>query len=225
MTKTTTKTSAIRLQRRIKSNAKDFATWLNSTGEQQELFRKLVDLTVAATKHEQQRKRATLVLYPSDPYLSYEKKFNRLMRRIDKHPPPTRLQMVDWGHEKDRLPLFGNVAIRPMGRKREDLEVRLHWFGFLAEHGVFADFCRCALPACGKGFFALRRKRRYCSDECQRAHYNQSDERKKDNLEYQKQHYHKWLSAEAKRMQKLAARRGLNAKLPLSDLKKLLKGR
>jgi hypothetical protein len=207
MSQTKTKTSLIRLQRRIENEAKEFATWLNSTGELQDHFRELVNVTVAATKHEQQRKRPTDDLSPSDPYLLYEKKFNGLMRRIDRHPLPTRLQMNMWGFEEDPLPQFGEVAIRRMGRKREDLQVRLDGFRFLAEQGAFADFCRCALPTCGKSFFSLRRKRRYCSDACQRVHYSQSPERKRKNREHVLAFYHRLFpNAKTRRRQRSGSR-------------------
>jgi hypothetical protein len=120
--------------------------------------------------------------------------------------------------------LFLDQPGRPENRDAWEACGMLGEFKLLANNGAFAAFELCALPGCGKRFFAFPRQKRYCSDEHQRTGYDLTPQRKKDNLDYQKKHYHEWLSAEAKRMQKLAARRGLNAKLPLSDLKKKLKG-
>jgi hypothetical protein len=220
----TTRTRAARLRRHIKSAAQDFAEWLNSSGEQQGLFWRLVDVTVAATKHEQQRKKIVNVLDPSDAFYTYQRKFNRLVNRIDKHPLPRRLNMLSWGLV-DQLPTIREVAVRRSGSKEETRLLQLRTLEFLATHGAFANFHRCALPSCARGFFAFPRQQRYCSDDCQRVHYDEADQRKTNNRKYQRKHYREWKSAEAKRMQKLAARRGISGHRSLSDLQKVLKSR
>jgi hypothetical protein len=206
--------------KRIRGDAKFFAKWLDLPGKLQSMFRPLLELAAAAQKHELRRKRLTDALDPSDPFFSYEKKINRILRSIEERYP-SQLSLSDWGH-RDRLLLFARQSIR----QEEDATqacLMLHTFERLANVGAFAALALCALPSCGKRVFALRLNKKYCSDACQRTHYNQSSERKKANKRYQKKHYREYLSKEAKRMQKLAARRGLRGHLSVSAIKRRLR--
>jgi hypothetical protein len=222
------RTPAILQSKRIRADAKEFSEWLNSEGKPQELFRPLVQMTTMTAKDLYKNRRSD-TLAADDPFISYEEKSTRILRGIRRQYPSEK-RCVDYQIRGGRRSSgdgslqFSEQPIRTRGRAHWEASLSLDRFYFLAEHGAFAAFERCALPTCRKYFFAFPRHKRYCSDEHQRAGYDLSPQRKKDNLDYQKKYYHEWLSAEAKRMQKLAARRGLNAKLPLSGLKKKLKG-
>jgi hypothetical protein len=207
--------------KRIRDEARDFSEWLNSDGEARDLFRPLVKLTAAVTKHELQRKRHTDVLEPSDPYLSYERKIGRLLAKIERRYP-SQLKLADWGNQRG-LPTFARQPIREASLKAEAAVATLEQFCELANVGAFAAFEMCALPSCGRYVFAFPRHKRYCSEEHQRTHYDDSAERKQRNKSYQKKHYREYESAAAKRLQKLAARRGWSTRLPLSVLKKRLR--
>jgi hypothetical protein len=190
--------------KRIRARARDFADWLNSEGATQDLFRPLVELTAAVTKHELKRKRSSDTLGPSDPYLSYEAKIAPLLRRIQKKYP-SQLELVDWG-DKGGLPLFARQSIRPERGEAVEAVTSLEEFYDLTGHGVFASFERCALPSCDKCFFAFPRQKRYCSDAHQRTHYDQSPERKKNNAKYQREHYRNHLSVAAKQRELRSSR-------------------
>jgi hypothetical protein len=203
----------------IRDRAREFAKWLEADEEPQDLFRPLVDLAMAHTKYERENPRG-LTLEPSDPFNLYKTKIDRILGRIQKRYP-CQLKLVDWG-DKSGKPFYARQPVRWTRREAWEACVMLDAFELLANAGAFAVFKRCALPACSKCFFALRLHRRYCSDACQRTHYDESPKRTDANRKYQKRHYREYLSAEAKRMQKLAARRGLSPRLPLSALKKRL---
>ena len=182
--------------KRLRDRAKDFEKWLNSAGKAQGIFRPLVELTAALTKHELQRKRRRDTLDPSDPYLSQERKINRILTRIRKQYP-SHPQLVDWG-DKHGLPLFAEQPVGSASREAWEACSALQDFDLLANAGAFAGFELCALPACGRYFFAFPRQKRYCSDAHQRAHYDQSPDRKQKNADYQREHYRDFLSVAAK---------------------------
>jgi hypothetical protein len=104
--------------------------------------------------------------------------------------------------DEDRAPTFDEfpLAPAPKGRDEEEFVDEISAvqdgrdrFLLLAHHRAFADFRRCALPACGKYFFPLRPERRYCSKACQRVHYRGPEQEKK-NAKYQKEYYRRWHS-------------------------------
>jgi hypothetical protein len=210
----------------IEDGARAFANWLNFEGELEDLFRYVVKLTGRGKVPPFNQEEMGWILKvadkqdPSDPEYVYKNEVNRIIAGIEKKYP-SRLQIVSW--KKSGLPKFARMPIPPLRSDSLAACVVLDVFEQLARNGFLAAIRWCEHD--DAPFFSRRRKRRYCCDECQRTHYGQSSERKKDNLEYQKTYYHEWLSAEAKRMQKLAARLGVRGNLPLSDLKKKLKGR
>jgi hypothetical protein len=152
----------------------------------------------------------------------YEKKINQILEKIAKRYP-TRIELTGFGDRDSgrkaatldptepspvAAPEFHEV---PQGRgsRPEAWSVcsAMDQFLWLAHHGVFSNFRRCERADCKECFLARRPEARYCSTECQRKEYEQDPERKKRRAEYQRNHYHAYLSVAAvKRRKQLLTR-------------------
>jgi hypothetical protein len=170
--------------------AEEFAKWINSDGKPQDMFRPLLESTVALAKGLKKRhaRFGTFDLH--------QKKNNSILARIDRKYP-SRLQLVgfwDDGAGRHEGPNSGpDYREKPIGRYRRDAEdvlTALRRFRLIAEYGFFANFSQCSLSTCGKYFYPLRPERRYCSDACQRTAYVQDPGRKDKNAADQKVYYY-----------------------------------
>jgi hypothetical protein len=213
--------------RTLKDEAEAFASWLEHDGELEDLFRYVVKLASRPAKVPPPFTTQEMgwMLKAADKYdprssrYAYEKEIDRIIAKIQKKHS-SRLKIVGWN--SDATPIFERVPIPPVRRDSLAVCAVMDSFQRLARTGILGEIKWCNRDDCNTAFFAFRRDRRYCCDECQRIAYGRSTERKKHNLQYQKTYYHEWLSAEAKRMQTLAARLGLPGNRRLSDLKEAL---
>jgi hypothetical protein len=133
-------------------------------------------------------------------FVRYSRKIDPILTRIVREYPAQPAMIFD--PDQDDVPTFDDLPMTPASPGQDMQEFmddvsqaqdRMDQFRLLARHHAFADFRRCALPACGKYFFPLRPERRYCSKACQREHYR-GPEQEKENAEYQKEYYRRWNS-------------------------------
>jgi hypothetical protein len=186
----------------VRKAGKAFAEWIYSGGDAATMFLQLTQLTVdLAWELRADRTPGRRGLYKrGEIYVRYSRQINPLWEQIVQRYPVQ--PALIFSPDQDRAPTFDELPLgpAPKGRDEEEFVDEISAvqdgkdrFLLLAHHRAFADFRRCALPACGKYFFPLRPERRYCSKACQREHYR-GPEQEKENAEYQKEYYRRWNS-------------------------------
>src|SRR5467141_2100138 len=147
---------------KIRNVGKAFAEWINSEEKIAKVFRQLTELTADLARELLRTRRGR-----SKTLDRYAGKIDPILRLIAKRYP-TQVELANFPFSDD-MPVFDEqpvCPIRPGKRasaaaldKLKDAAAAaygLRQFRWLADHGAFADFRRCALAACNKYFFPLR---------------------------------------------------------------------
>jgi hypothetical protein len=202
----------------IANSAADFAEWLNASNFNTEAIawktvdpefsvmprakkfaldriRPLVELILDCKRDLQKQKKSARF----DTFEKYEGKFGELLNEMVKRYPIQPILSSEtfatgnptFGFDYNPIPKDGReIFFTQAYQNGRELIERLNEVILLASEDVFASFRRCALPSCGKYFYALRPERCYCSKRCQRNQYMEHPLRTKKNAADQKVYYY-----------------------------------